>query len=83
MNLYIIKSLKNLKYYVGISKNASNRLNEHNKGKVKSTKNGIPWKLIYIEKCEDLKSARKREIFLKSYRGVREKRSIINNSGIV
>ena len=79
MYLYIIKSDKLNQVYVGISLNTEKRLIEHNKGKNKSTKCGIPWKLIYKEKHKDRISARKREKFLKSYSGVKEKREIIKN----
>jgi len=34
--------------------------------------------VVYKEECSDLKSAREREKFFKSYRGVDEKRKIIS-----
>ena len=79
MYLYIIKSEKLNQVYVGISLNAEKRLIEHNRGKNKSTKRGVPWRLIYKEKHKDRMSAREREKFLKSYSGVKEKREIIKN----
>jgi putative endonuclease len=54
------------KRYVGSSKDIENRLSEHNKGKSKFTKSGIPWKLIYKESFSTLSEARKREKFLKT-----------------
>ena len=42
------------------------RLRQHNAGKTKSIKNGIPWIVIYEEKYSTYTDARKREIFLKS-----------------
>lgn len=84
MYLYIIKSEKLNQVYIGISLNTEKRLIEHNKGQNKSTKRGIPWKLIYKEEHKDRIPARKREKFLKSYGGVKEKREVIKNySGIV
>ena len=77
--VYVLQSEKDHQFYVGFTKNIQRRLIEHNKGKNKSTKCGIPWKLIYKEKHKDRISARKREKFLKSYSGVKEKREIIKN----
>ena len=77
MELYIIESIKDYSHYVGISKNPKTRLIEHNSGKVRSTRNKIPWVIIYKEEHLDIKSARAREKYLKSYSGVKEKRDII------
>jgi putative endonuclease len=79
MNLYIIQSKKTDCVYIGISKDVSNRLKYHNSGKVKTTKNKGPWRVIYIEKHSTVIEARRREKYLKSYSGCKEKRSIINS----
>ena len=42
---------------------------EHNAGKVRSTKLGVPWKLMHTERYNTYTEARKRELFLKSGRG--------------
>ena len=44
--VYIIFSDLLSQYYVGQTSNFSNRLERHNKGSVKSTKIGVPWKLV-------------------------------------
>ena len=77
MQLYILESLKDFSHYVGISKDATLRLIEHNSGKTKSTKKKMPWIIIYTEQHKDIKSAREREKYLKSYKGVGDKRRII------
>ncbi|MDD4333243.1 MAG: GIY-YIG nuclease family protein [Patescibacteria group bacterium] len=77
MFLYILESLIDFSHYVGITHDVTKRLNEHNHGKSKFTSRKIPWIVIYIEQCPDIKSARKREKYLKSYSGVNEKREII------
>lgn len=41
-------------------------MKEHNTGKSKFTKAGIPWKLIYQESYQSNQEARQRELFLKS-----------------
>ena len=73
--VYILKSYKTKKYYVGSSRenDAKKRLEAHNSGKIKSTKYGKPWKLVNKEFFDSYTIARKRELFLKSGKG----RSII------
>ncbi len=67
--VYVIRSLANRTLYVGISKEIERRLKEHNQGKSKYTQSYRPWELIYKEVCQDYKSARKREKYLKSAAG--------------
>ena len=45
--VYILFSESIQRYYVGQIDDFSNRLERHNAGRVKSTKYGMPWKLIY------------------------------------
>lgn len=63
--VYIIKSLKDKKLYIGSTNNLQRRLKEHNDGKVISTKPRIPFELIYYEAYKAEKDARKREKNLK------------------
>jgi putative endonuclease len=67
--VYIIRSIKNKKYYVGCTNNIERRLQEHNSNKTFSLKNQGPFELIYKEKYSTLKEARKRERQIKSYKG--------------
>ena len=78
MYLYILKSNKDLNHYVGISANPHKRLKDHNSGRCFSTRSRRPFQLIYQEEWPDLKTAREREKFLKSYEGCGEKLSIID-----
>ena len=66
---YVLQSEKDNKFYVGFTKNLKLRFEKHNKGLVESTKNRIPFKLIYYEACLDQNDATKREKYLKSYHG--------------
>ena len=45
------------------------RLAQHNRGKTRSTKSGIPWVVIYSEEYNSRKEAYKRERQIKSYKG--------------
>lgn len=67
--LYILKSEKSGKYYTGSTDNIQERLVRHNRGKNKSTKKDIPWKLVYQEKYETRQDAYRREMKIKSYKG--------------
>jgi len=67
--IYVLKSKKDLKRYIGLTNNLERRLLLHNSGKVKATKNRRPFELIYFEKFEDRTRAAKREKFLKSGKG--------------
>lgn len=73
--VYILKSDKNGSYYIGSCKNTERRLHQHNQGLVKSTKRYIPWNLVYNENYNNLKTTRKRELQIKSWK----KRTAIEN----
>ncbi|MBI5306450.1 GIY-YIG nuclease family protein [Candidatus Wolfebacteria bacterium] len=69
--VYILESKKDGKFYTGITNDLKRRLSDHNKGKssTPSTKNRGPFIVIYSEKVENRKIARKREKYLKSGSG--------------
>jgi putative endonuclease len=67
--VYLLKSETNGKLYIGYSKDLKKRLLEHNSKVTKSTKSGIPWKLIYYEAFENKTDALREENFLKSGKG--------------
>ncbi len=67
--VYILKSERNGKLYIGYTEDLEIRLLAHNSGKVRSTKAHKPYKLIYKEEYLCKTEARKREIFLKSGKG--------------
>lgn len=67
--VYILKSERDGKHYIGFTENVEARLEFHNSGLQKSTKNRIPFKLIYTEQYETKKEALKREKQIKSYKG--------------
>ena len=63
--MYILKSLKDGKLYIGSCNDLESRLKKHNSGQVKSTKNRIPFKIVYYEAYADEGEARHREHNLK------------------
>ena len=69
--VYLLMSKKNDQWYIGSTKDMQKRILNHNKGKNRSTKFGLPWKLIYCEIGLNQKDARAREKYLKSGMGRR------------
>lgn len=64
--VYILKSLKNNRYYIGQTENLEKRIGEHNKGLSKSTKSGRPWKVVYVKEFSTRKESYRVERKLKS-----------------
>ena len=77
--IYILKSEKDGMFYTGYTKDLKNRLNQHNKGEVYSTKNRRPLKLVYFEGCLNQQDATKREKYLKTSWGKRYIKNRISN----
>lgn len=63
--VYILKSTKDDKLYVGSTNDLRRRLSEHNAGEVRSTKSRVPFELRYYEAFYTEDNARKRELSLK------------------
>ena len=66
---YVLLSSKSHTFYFGSTKNLKHRLKLHNLGKVKSTKPGIPWELIWYGAFSTEKEARDFERYLKTGSG--------------
>ncbi|KKP87929.1 MAG: endonuclease [Berkelbacteria bacterium GW2011_GWA2_35_9] len=63
--VYVIKSVGEDWYYVGLTNNVNKRLHQHNLAQSTSTKAHSPFKLIYSKSFTDRMSARDYEKFLK------------------
>jgi len=59
--VYILKSKKDGKLYIGSTNNLWRRIKEHNYGLLKSTKSRLPFEIVYYEAYKSEKDARKRE----------------------
>lgn len=64
--VYILKSKKDNKLYVGKTQNLKRRFLEHNSGKVISTKNRKPFELLFYEAFKNKTDAGRDELFFKS-----------------
>ncbi len=65
----IVSESKGLRFYVGMTEDVDRRVAEHNKGRAKSTKGYIPWKLFFFESFNSRLEARKREKYYKAGSG--------------
>ncbi len=55
--------------YIGYSENLKQRIQEHNEGKVRSTRAYIPLRLIFYEAYPTRSDVKRREKYLKSNKG--------------
>jgi len=75
--LYILFNKAETRTYVGVASDVNKRLEEHNAGRVKSSRPYLPYKIVHIESFETLSSARQKEKFYKSTTGRRKLREIL------
>ena len=78
-NVYVLLSLKDKRSYVGSTNALLKRIDEHNRGLVRSTKSRIPFKLVYKEEYDTEQEARKKEKYYKTAAGRRKLKQIFDN----
>jgi putative endonuclease len=78
--VYVLMSERNHRFYIGCTSNLQRRIDEHNNGKVRSTKAFVPWTIIFIEKYTSKTEAFKREKQLKSYKGGKAFKELLKKS---
>ena len=79
--IYILENPEG-KHYIGYtSKNPEVRAREHNRAKVKWTRSKGPWNLIYSEEFSARKDAFIREKQLKSFKGGRALKELVEKRG--
>ncbi len=66
--VYILKSEKFDKFYIGYTSNLEDRINRHKHGRSKYTSSILPVDLIYFETFETKSLALKREKEIKRYK---------------
>jgi putative endonuclease len=76
-SVYILRSLRTARTYVGYSSDPIQRLKNHNNGKVGATKIYLPWEIIYTESNLSKSQAKKRELYWKSAAGRRNMKRIM------
>lgn len=81
--VYVLLSIKDRKFYIGFTNNLKNRLSQHAKGEVVSTRKRRPLKLIHYEYFINELDAKAREVFLKSGAGHSQLNNILKRTGEV
>ena len=67
--VYILKSKRDNKLYIGYSANLKKRFSEHQSGQVTSTRPRKPFELIFYEAYKNSKDAKRREKYFKTSKG--------------
>ena len=70
--VYVLKSLKDGRFYTGQTKDLNRRLAEHNAGRANFTRHHGPYELIHFETYDSRTEAMQREIYLKTGKGREE-----------
>lgn len=66
--VYVLQNTVSKRYYIGSTNDVSRRLEEHNRGQTKSTRQKGRWELVYKEEYETNSLAKLRENKIKSYK---------------
>ena len=80
--LYILRSLKDGRLYVGETRDVRRRLVKHNAGLVQSTRHRRPLELVAARRFPDRRAALTYERFLKTLEGSTEKRILVEQGVI-
>ncbi|MBF9252044.1 GIY-YIG nuclease family protein [Pontibacter sp. 172403-2] len=78
---YILYSEKLDRYYIGSCEDMEVRIMQHNSGRNKSTKGGIPWQIKHTETFETRLTAISREIGIKKKKSRKYIEWLISSAG--
>ena len=76
--VYVLKSVRDKKFYTGHTNNLLRRLREHNDGKNIYSQRYMPWQIVYHESFSTELGAIKREKYFKSAAGRRWLKKYVN-----
>jgi putative endonuclease len=80
--VYILRSLKTDKFYVGSTNNLTRRLEEHNRGHSTYTRDTGPYELVFSQGYPSLTVARRIEQWLKAQKSAKFLERIIEEGEI-
>jgi len=80
--VYIIKSDRNDRYYIGVTADLRRRLRYHNGGANRSTRKQGPWQVVYSEEFSSKENAWRWERQIKKYKGGAAFKRLINQGGV-
>ena len=69
--VYVLRSLRDQQFYVGLTSDVAQRLQAQNAGVVTATKLRVPLELVYWEGCLNRSDSAQREKYLKTAWGKR------------
>jgi putative endonuclease len=75
--VYILLNQAKTRTYTGVSDDVNKRLEEHNAGRVGSSRPYRPYKIVHTESFATLSQARQKEKFYKSTTGRRRLREML------
>jgi putative endonuclease len=78
--VYVLLSLRDHKFYIGLTNDLRRRIKEHNAGKNISTKPRLPLKLFYYEAHLSKDDAERREQYFKTTKGKSALRQMLRKS---
>ena len=76
-HVYVLLNEAKTRTYTGVADDINKRLEEHNAGRVTSSRPYRPYKIIYTESFETLREARQKEKFYKSTTGRRRLKKML------
>ncbi len=77
---YVLRSLKDHKWYIGHTSNLRKRVSAHQTGNVISTKNRRPFELVFYEAFKSIEDARRRERYFKTAKGKTTLKQVIRET---
>ncbi len=77
--VYILRSLKDGLFYIGLTNDLKRRLGEHNRGENISTSKRKPLELIFYEAYLNKKDAERRESYFKTTKGKTTLKQMLKN----
>ena len=80
--VYVLQSLKDNSFYIGLSDDPTRRLREHNAGYSKFTKGRGPYHLLLHEEFDSRVKARQREKYLKTGHGRQDLKNLFPCSSV-
>jgi len=75
--LYILRSGKDEKLYIGITHDIESRLSAHNSGWVRSTRSRRPFKVVYLKQYSTRQEAAREEWLLKHTPGAGKRKHAV------
>ena len=78
--VYVLRSLKDHKFYIDTTNNIERRVKQHQRGENTSTAKRLPLELVYFEGHKSKEDALRREQYFKTTKGRTTVRQILRNS---